>query len=150
MKKATFPRLITIVLLVAAALTLVGCNRDVSSKTGDIETVKLQQEWFPFAGFAGEVAASKRFAGGNGIKLDIVPGAEDVDPIKLVLSKSYDFGVVGSDLLVSAVAKGAPLIAIGAVNYKSPTCFIVRADSKISAPVDFVGKRVGILSGTNT
>lgn len=150
MKKTIFSRSITICVLVAAALTLASCSREVSSKTGEVETVKLQQEWFPFAGFAGEVAASKRFASANGLKLDIVPGAEDVDPIKLVISKSYDFGVVGSDLLVAAVAKGAPLIAIGAVNYKSPTCFIVKADSKISAPADFIGKRVGILSGTNT
>lgn len=41
------------------------------------------------------VAAAKQFATASGLKLDIVPGAEDVDPIKFVISKSADFGVVG-------------------------------------------------------
>jgi NitT/TauT family transport system substrate-binding protein len=73
-----------------------------------------------------------------------------VDPIKVVLSKGADFGVVGGDLLIAAVAKGAPLVAIGVVNIKSPTCFLVRAKSGIKSPADFPGKRVGILAGTNT
>jgi ABC-type nitrate/sulfonate/bicarbonate transport system substrate-binding protein len=73
-----------------------------------------------------------------------------VDPIKVVLSKGADFGVVGGDLLVAAVAKGAPLVAIGVANVKSPTCFLVKAKSGIKSPADVVGKRVGILAGTNT
>jgi ABC-type nitrate/sulfonate/bicarbonate transport system substrate-binding protein len=98
----------------------------------------------------GEVAASKHFAKQEGLDLKVVPGAEDVDPIKVVLSGAADFGVVGADLLVAAVAKGAPLVAIGVINLKTPTCFLVREDSPIKGPRDFVGKRVGILTGTNT
>lgn len=113
-------------------------------------TVELRQEWFPYAGFAGETSAAKRFAKDQGIDLKVIAGSEEVDPIKLVLSGSSDFGVVGGDLLVSALAKGAPLVAIGVINYKSPSCFIVRANSGIKSPTDFVGKRVGILPGTNT
>jgi len=112
--------------------------------------VELRQEWFPNANFAGEVSAAKRFAGAEKIQLKVVPGAEDVDPIKVVLSKGADFGVVGGDLLVAAVAKGAPLVAIGVANVKSPTCFLVKSNSGIKSPADFVGKRVGILAGTNT
>jgi ABC-type nitrate/sulfonate/bicarbonate transport system substrate-binding protein len=51
---------------------------------------------------------------------------------------------------VAAVAKGAPLVAIGVANVKSPTCFLVKSNSGIKSPADFVGKRVGILAGTNT
>lgn len=112
--------------------------------------VELRQEWFPYSGFTGEVTAVKRFAKDQRLDLKVTPGSEEVDPIKLVLSGSSDFGVAGGDLLVSAVAKGAPLVAIGVVNYKSPSCFIVRANSGIKGPADFVGKRVGILPGTNT
>ena len=97
------------------------------------------------------MSASKRFApDGEKSNSRWFRGAEDVDPIKVVLSKGADFGVVGGDLLVAAVAKGAPLVAIGVVNVKSPTCFLVKAKSGIKSPADFPGKRVGILAGTNT
>lgn len=112
--------------------------------------VSLQQEWFPFAGFAGEVSGSKRFASSNGIKLDVLAGSEQVDPIKIVLSGGASFGVVGGDLLIAAVAKGAPLVAIGTINCHSPTVFIVGEKSDIYEPKNFVGKKIGILAGTNT
>ena len=134
-------------LIVAVALS--SCTSGVK-KQGSLPVVELRQEWFPNANFAGEVSASKRFAQTEHIQLKIVPGAEDVDPIKVVLSGGADFGVVGGDLLVAAVSKGAPLVAIGVANYKSPTCFLVKAKSGIKGPADFLGKRVGILAGTNT
>jgi NitT/TauT family transport system substrate-binding protein len=126
----------------------INLERQISVRS--IQDVGLFQEWFPFSGYVGEVAAARRFAKREGIRLRIVPGSESLDPIKLVLSGSADFGVVSGDLLISAVAKGAPIIAIGMVNYTSPTCFIVRNNSGIKGPRDFIGKRVGILLGTNT
>lgn len=134
-------------LIVAAALS--SCTSKAPQQAS-LPVVELRQEWFPNANFAGEVSAAKRFAQTERIQLKIVPGAEDVDPIKVVLSGGADFGVVGGDLLVAAVAKGAPLVAIGVANSKSPTCFLVKAKSGIKGPADFPGKRVGILAGTNT
>ena len=135
--------------LTVAAAALTSCSSS-APKPETLPVVELRQEWFPNANFAGEVSAAKRFAKDEKIQLKVVPGAEDVDPIKVVLSKGADFGVVGGDLLVAAVAKGAPLVAIGVVNVKSPTCFLVKAKSGIKGPADFPGKRVGILAGTNT
>jgi ABC-type nitrate/sulfonate/bicarbonate transport system substrate-binding protein len=135
--------------LTVAAVALTSCSSS-TPKPETLPVAELRQEWFPNANFAGEVSASKRFAKDEKIQLKVVPGAEDVDPIKVVLSKGADFGVVGGDLLVAAVAKGAPLVAIGVVNVKSPTCFLVKAKSGIKGPADFPGKRVGILAGTNT
>jgi NitT/TauT family transport system substrate-binding protein len=140
-------RISTWLCIITVTLSVTSCFKP---STGNLPTVELRQEWFPYAGFAGEVSAAERFAKDQQIDLKVVPGSEQVDPIKLVLSGSSDFGVVGSDLLVAAVAKGAPLVAIGVINYKSPTCFLVRANSGIKGPSDFVGKRVGILAGTNT
>jgi ABC-type nitrate/sulfonate/bicarbonate transport system substrate-binding protein len=141
---------ISSVVVVAAFVT--ACYKPATQppENGSPAAVELRQEWFPYSGFAGEVSAAKRFAKDQQIDLKITPGSEEVDPIKLVLSGSADFGVVGGDLLVAAVAKGAPLVAIGVINYKSPTCFIVHANSGIKGPNDFIGKRVGILPGTNT
>jgi NitT/TauT family transport system substrate-binding protein len=126
----------TCAVLTVAAAALTSCSSG-APKPETLPVVELRQEWFPNANFAGEVSASKRFAKDEKIQLKVVPGAEDVDPIKVVLSKGADFGVVGGDLLVAAVAKGAPLVAIGVVNVKSPTCFLVKAKSGIKSPADF-------------
>lgn len=148
--------LVVLVCLVALTFVVASCTQPGPPQPGNPGqssppiTVELRQEWFPYAGFAGETSAAKRFAKEQGIDLKVIPGSEEVDPIKLVLSGSAEFGVVGGDLLVSAVAKGAPLVAIGVINYKTPSCFIVRANSGIKTPADFAGKRVGILPGTNT
>jgi NitT/TauT family transport system substrate-binding protein len=139
----------TTILLITVAIIVSGCTREPSA-TPAAPRVVLRQEWFPYAGFAGEVVAAKRFAPAEGIELQVVPGSEAVDPIKLVVSKSSDYAVASSDLVVSAIQKGAPLVVIGVINSKSPTCFIVPAASKIHRPADFVANRVGILSGTNT
>ncbi|MCU0784938.1 MAG: ABC transporter substrate-binding protein [Verrucomicrobia bacterium] len=67
-----------------------------------------------------------------------------------MLAGAVPFGVVGGDLLVAAVAKGAPLVAIGVVNENTPTVFLVDEKSDIRGPKDFAGKKVGVLPGTNT
>lgn len=118
-------------------------------RTGENATLSLQQEWFPYAGYAGEVEA-KRIAAQDGVSIEILPGSEAVDPIKLVMAGAADFGVASADLLISAKAKGADLVCIGVINDISPTCFLVRPDSGIKRPSDFVGHKVGILTGTNT
>src|SRR5688572_28858903 len=45
------------------------CSRQLAPTTANGRATVLQQEWFPFAGFAGEVSASRRFAATNGICL---------------------------------------------------------------------------------
>jgi NitT/TauT family transport system substrate-binding protein len=139
-----------IICLITMGCFFLACGDTKPTLTRPADDVQLRQEWFPFSGFAGEVSGAKHFAATENINLHVVPGSEEVDPIKLVLSGTADFAVVSGDLLVAAVAKGAPLVAIGVVNYKSPTCFLVRANSGIKSPSDFQGKRVGILTGTNT
>ena len=139
-------------LLVCLGLLLgfAACSRQAPPAGSDVVSIDLQQEWFPFAGFAGEISGAKRFAAGHGLRLQVRPGSEQVDPIKLVLSKTCPVGVVGGDLLIAAVAKGAPLVAIGVVNERSPTVFIVGDQSPIRGPADFRGRKVGVLAGTNT
>jgi ABC-type nitrate/sulfonate/bicarbonate transport system substrate-binding protein len=132
----------------AGLAVLTGCERAGGPQS--TRTIRLRQEWFPFAGYAGEVLAAARYAAALGINLQVVPGGETIDPIRTVLARQDDIGVVSGDLLIKAVAGGAPLVAIGVVNDISPTCFIAKRDSNIATVADFVGKRIGILRGTNT
>lgn len=133
------------------AILLVSCGGE-SKKPVTSEPIKVsvRQEWFPNANFAGELVAMNETAGNHGIDLTIAPGADDVDPIKLVIGGSNDFGVAGADKVLLANEKGADLVIIGVINYDSPTVFLTKADSGIQKPKDFEGKTVGVLTGTAT
>ena len=85
-----------------------------------------------------------------GIDLKIEPGADDIDPIKLVISGQNDFGVASAESVLLANQKGANLVIVGVISYKSPTCFVALADKNINSVSDFENKRVGILTGTET
>ena len=129
-----------------ALAALGGCERDNAKR----EIVRLRQEWFPYAGFAGEMLAAKKHAAKLGVDLSVQAGGQAIDPIKTVLADQDQMGVVSGDILLTSIAEGAPIVAIGVVNDRSPTCFIVKKDSKIKSISDFQGKSVGVLQGTNT
>ena len=129
-----------------ALAALGGCERDNAKR----EIVRLRQEWFPYAGFAGEMLAAKKYAAKLGVDLSVQAGGQAIDPIKTVLADQDQMGVVSGDILLTSIAEGAPIVAIGVVNDRSPTCFIVKKDSKIKSISDFQGKSVGVLQGTNT
>jgi len=132
-------------------LILISCESE-KNKINDkkFSNVSLRQEWFPYSGYAGEVYAVYETSKHNNINIILEQGSDNIDPIKLVLSGKNDFGVVSSDRILLSEEKGAELVVIGVVNYISPTCFIAKNNSNINSPKDFEGKRIGILTGTNT
>ena len=131
----------------AGFASLSGCNW--LTKKPNV-AINLRQEWFPYSGFAGEALAAANYASEFGVTLNLLAGGETVDPIKMVLSRQDDMGVASGDILMKAIADGAPLVAIGVANDRSPTCFLSKTSSGIVKPQDFPGKRVGVLKGTNT
>ena len=141
--------------LICLIVLFSSCWSDNNSKTNnkqnkELTKVTLRQEWFPYAGYAGELVAAQETDSLNGINLVVEAGSDNIDPIKLVTGGTNDFGVVSADRILSANEKGADLVVIGVVNYKSPTCFLSKKEKNIKSVKDFEGKTVGILTGTNT
>lgn len=112
--------------------------------------VTLRQEWFPNSNYSGALFASRVFAPEHGIQLQVDAGSDQIDPVKLVISGQDTFGDASADKVLVADQQGADLVIIGAVSYVSPTVFITKRDSHIRTPKEFEGKRVGVLTGTNT
>jgi NitT/TauT family transport system substrate-binding protein len=124
-----------------------GCPRDPAAPQPE---VRLRQEWFPNANYAGALFAAKDFAEQYGIRIKIEPGSDLIDPIKLLLTGEDMVADVGADKVLLANSKGADLVVIGVLNRSSPTCFIAKASKRIVKPKDFEGKTIGILTGTAT
>jgi len=137
--------------ILIALVAFNSCNY-FNKKKNDTETLKasLIQEWFPYSGYAGEVMAVYETAKSNNIEINLKQGADNIDPLKLVISGESDFGVASADRILQANETGADLVVIGVINYKSPTCFLSKSEKNIQTPKDFENKTVGILTGTNT
>ena len=138
----------------ALAVSAPGCsehdNQRDRDRTARVERATLQQEWFAYAGFAGEASAVARTDSAQALEIILREGNESIDPVEEVRRGRADFGVVAADRLLAANAAKNDLVAIGVINHRTPTVFLVREDSPIQGPQDFVGQRVGILRGTNT
>jgi NitT/TauT family transport system substrate-binding protein len=142
---------VTKLIAVGLGLFLVACDRKTDVPTASTPTtVSLRQEWFPNSNYAGALVASREFAPSAGINLVVQPGADNIDPIKLVLSGESTFGDAGADKILAANQKGAGLLIIGVLNNASPTCFLAKKEANIQTPMDFKGKKVGVLAGTST
>ena len=126
---------------------LASCN--TSKKDNKTQLVSLRQAWFPWAGYLGEVVSLNETDSLFGINLKLDQGADDIDPIKLVIGGNNDFGVASAETVIDAISKGAGLKIVGIINFKSPTCFI-SLDTSIKTFRDFDGKTIGILTATET
>jgi NitT/TauT family transport system substrate-binding protein len=136
---------------VLIALVFSSCTY-FEKKNNDANTIKaiLIEEWFPSACYSGDVVAINETAKENGINLEVKPGADDIDPVKLVLGGVADFGIAGGDRILKANNNGADLVVLGAINYKSPTCFIALKEANIITAKNIEGKKVGVMTGNNT
>lgn len=122
----------------------------ILKETPKLLKTSLRQEWFPYSGYAGELFATNVTDSLYGLDLTLHAGADDIDPVKMVLGGTDEFGIASADRILTANSKGANLVVIGVANYISPTCFIAKAEKNVKSPKDFEGKKVGILTGTNT
>ncbi len=139
------------ILYLLFAITLSSC-KFFGNKVGENKTLKasLIQEWFPNANYAGELVAMYESDSVNGLDLEVKAGSDQLDPIKLVLSGESQFGVASADRIIQSNEQGADLVVIGVANYKSPTCYLSKKEKNINTIKDFEGKKVGVLTGTNT
>ncbi len=112
--------------------------------------VTLRQEWFPNSNYAGALFASREFAKKHNLVLKVVAGSDQIDPVAQVISGHDMFGDASADKVLLANQRGANLVIIGVVSLNSPTVFLSKAEKRIRTPKDFEGRRVGVLSGTNT
>jgi len=140
---------IKIVSFLIILISLASCGGSVKNTDEKTVQISLREAWFPWAGYAGEVYAMK-LGKQYDIDFTIAQGAEDIDPIKMVLSGTNDFGIASAENLILANLKGAGLVSVGILNYKSATCFLALQNKNVHTLKDFENKTVGVLTATET
>jgi len=127
--------------------------RDAKSEGGPPvprQRIVFRLKWLIYSGFGVHFVAQERgLYNAQQLNVDVRPGGPGIDPLKLVLTGESDVGLASYDQILLARAKGLPLVAIGEDTVKSGVGFMSLAESGIKTPQDFIGRRVGVMPGTD-
>ena len=132
-----------VTLLAAFALVATACGDD-DAGTDELIPIKLQLQWVTQAQFAGYFAAvDQGFYEDEGLDVTILEGAVDIVPQQVVASGQAEFGLAWVPKALVSNEEDAGLVNIGQVFQRSGTLMVSWADSGITSPADWEGKRVG-------
>jgi NitT/TauT family transport system substrate-binding protein len=142
--------------LSAFALVLVACGDDSGGGEGggdgtaapaectEPAPVRLQLQWFAQSQFAGYyVALDNGFYEEQCLEVEILEGAVEIVPQTVLASGGAEFGIAWVPKALVSREGGADIINIAQVFERSGTLQVSWADSGITSPADWEGKRVG-------
>jgi NitT/TauT family transport system substrate-binding protein len=144
-------RAFTAVALIGA-LALTACDgasgSPGASGGGELTDVRLQLQWAPQAQFAGYFAAVEQgYYEDEGLNVEILDGGPDVIPQQVgSAADGPEFTISWVPKVLEAREADPPsdLVNIAQVFQRSGTLSVSWADSGITSPADFEGKRVGV------
>ena len=136
------PNLRNLLVVLASALWLMACT-PAATPTRALTPVTMQLRWTHNAQFAGFYAADQKgYYAAEGLAVTFVESSGNDDFIQQVLASKAQFGIANADGLVLARAENKPARAIATIYRRSPLVFLTLAESGITKPQDFVGKRI--------
>jgi NitT/TauT family transport system substrate-binding protein len=112
--------------------------------TGELIPIRLILQWVTQAQFAGYFAAVEQgFYNDAGLDVSILEGGVDIVPQQVVAAGGADLGLAWVPKALVSREEGANMVNIGQVFQRSGTLEVSWADSGITTPEDWEGKRVG-------
>ena len=140
-------------LAMSAMLVLAACGTQPGESSapsddggGEAASVQLQLQWAPQAQFAGYFAAVEQgYYEDENLDVEILDGGPDVVPQQVGSAPDGpEFTISWVPKVLEARAAGSDLVNIAQIFQRSGTLSVAWADSGISSPADFAGKRVGV------
>jgi len=140
----------------SASLVLAACGAqdggdgseapDASEGGAETASVRLQLQWAPQAQFAGYFAAQELgYYEEEGLDVEIIDGGPDVIPQQVGSAEDGpEFTISWVPKVLEARQGGSDLVNIAQVFQRSGTLSVAWADSGITEPADFAGKKVGV------
>ncbi len=106
--------------------------------------IRLQLQWFTQAQFAGYYAAvDQGFYEDEGLDVEILQGGVDIVPQQVLGSGAAEFAISWVPKALVSREEGIDIVDIGQVFERSGTLEVSWADSGITKPEDWKGKKVG-------
>jgi len=135
-------------LMMAVVSLWIGCSRQESSRglsgfADPADELVLQTDWFAqpeYAGFYQALAAGIYEA--HGLKVTILEGGPNADPMKRLALKRAHFINARSDDAIVAVARGMPIRFVGVTLQHNPQAILSHEANAIRRFEDLDGKRV--------
>lgn len=122
---------------------LAACTSPMAPSASPLTRITVQLSWTHQAEFAGLYAADQLgYFAAEGLQVTFVAGGPQVDFIAPVANGAAQFGVAQPADLILARAAGQPVRSIAAIYRRSPIAFFALADTGITRPQDFVGKKI--------
>jgi NitT/TauT family transport system substrate-binding protein len=115
------------------------------------ETVSVRLSYTPFAAHIPiYVAKAKGYYDAVGLDVNILPGRGSTFAALTVGAGKEEFGVSDAASVLTARAKGVPLIAVGNLQQDNGVALIATEKSGIAKVEDLKGRNVGIFPGSTT
>jgi NitT/TauT family transport system substrate-binding protein len=112
--------------------------------SGELDTVRLQLQWFTQAQFAGFFAADELgFYEEQGIDIEILEGGVDIVPQTVLAQGEADFAVAWVPKALASREQGAEITNVAQIFQRSGTLQVAFAESSIDTPEELAGTRVG-------
>ena len=117
---------------------------EATAPAGELTPVRLQLQWVTQSQFAGYYAAlDQGYYADEGLDVTILEGAVEIVPQQVVAAGEAEFGIAWVPKVLASREQGADLVNIAQIFQRSGTLEISWADSGITKPEDWAGKRVG-------
>ncbi len=114
----------------------------------DLKKVSLLPHWIPQAQFAGYMVALKKgFYRENGLDLTLIQGGPGKDSFMSLASGQTTFAVGWLSDGIKRKASGIDLVNIAQVIQRSALLLVAKKKSRILAPKDLTGRKIGIWVG---
>ena len=114
-----------------------------AASTAALTPVTVQLSWLHQAQFAGLYAAAQQgYYQDEGLEVSFVEGGPEVDFIEPVAAGRAQFGMAQPADLILARAAGKPVKSVAVIFRRSPIVFFSLADSDITRPRDFIGRKI--------
>jgi len=132
-------RTFSVLLGVLIALTAIS---SVAS-AAEPDRISVQLKWVHDAQFTGFYVADQHgLYEAEDLSVELFAGGIAVDEIEAVASGECAFSVVDPSLLLRSREQGVPVVAIAVIYRIFPSVHFALAESGITKPTDFIGRRV--------
>lgn len=132
----------------ATTLLLSACTSGggASDGGGELDSVRLQLQWVPQAQFAGYFAAQELgYYEDEGLDVTLVDGGPEVIPQNVGSAPNGpEFTISWVPKVLQARQEDSDLVNIAQIFQRAGTLSVAWADSGITSPEDYAGKRVGV------